>query len=147
VEKTKEIMGIKMKNKMDIGFNIIEKSRYRTHIFKEKISIIGFLREIYRENRLPPNISIFGLEELLYSAENLEEISKKIRELLQDAANFFIKGNYIFQIVIAGKIEVVESSERPRIKYKDKEILIYPILGRVKQLDLKHFIAPLNLLS
>jgi len=132
---------------MDIGFNILEKREYPNQIFEDKMSIVEFLRQVYREGKLPLNLAVFGIESLLYYAEEPEEISRKIRNLLQDVANFLVRGNYIIQIVIDGKIEIVESSERPRINYKDKEILIYPIFGRVKQVDLKHFIAPLNLQS
>jgi len=136
-----------MGNRMDIGFNLVEKREYSTQIFKDKMSIIGFLREVYKEEKLPFNLAVFGLENLLYYAEKPEEVSRKIRNLLQDRANFLIRGNYIIQIVIGGKIKIVESSERPRVEYREKELFLYPIFGRVKQLDLKHFIAPLNLQS
>ncbi len=132
---------------MDIGFNIIEKREHSDQVFTERISIIEFLRQVYREEELPLNFAVFGIENLLYYSEEPEKISRKIRNLLQDAANFLVRGNYIIQIVIDGKIEIVESSERPKINYKDKQILLYPIFGRVKWVDLKHFIAPLNLQS
>ena len=132
---------------MDIGFNILEKKEYSNQIFKDRMSIVEFLRQVYREEKLPLNLAVFGIDNLLYYSEEPEKISRKIRNLLQDAANFLVRGNYIIQIVVDGEIEIVESSERPRINYKDKQILLYPIFGRVKQVDLKHFIAPLNLQS
>jgi len=132
---------------MDIGFNIIKLQQYQDKIFPDKLSIIEFLRKVFREEKLPYNISVFGLEELLYQAEDLDKISKYISNLLQDAANFFVRGNYIIQILIEGDLFVVEIYERPRVKYKNKEFLLYPIFGKVKQIDLKHFIAPLNLQS
>jgi len=136
-----------MANKMDIGFNIIERKEYSNQIFKDRMSIVEFLRHVYREEKLPLNLSVFGIESLLYYSEEPEKTSRKIRNLMQDAANLLVRGNYIIQIIVDGKIEIVESSERPRINYKDKQILLYPIFGRVMQVDLKHFIAPLNLLS
>lgn len=132
---------------MDIGFNIMEKREYSSQIFKDRMSIVEFLRQVYREEELPLNFAVIGIESLLYYVEDPEKISRKIRNLLQDAANFLVRGNYIIQIVVEGKIEIVETSEKPRINYKDKQILLYPIFGRVKQVDLKHFIAPLNLQS
>ncbi len=132
---------------MDIGFNIMEKKEYSNQVFKERMSIVEFLRQVYREEKLPLNLAVFGIESLLYYSEEPDKISRKIRNLLQDAANFLVRGNYIIQIVVEGKIEIVETSEKPRINYKDKQILLYPIFGRVKQVDLKHFIAPLNLQS
>ena len=136
-----------MGKSMDIGFNIIEKKEYANQLFKDKMSIVEFLRNVYREEKLPNNLAVFGLDALLYYSLEPEKLSRKIRNLLQDAANFLVRENYIIQILMDGKIEIVESSERPRIKYKEKEFLLYPIFGRVKQLDLKHFIAPLNLQS
>lgn len=132
---------------MEIGFNIVERREYRNQIFPDRLSIIEFLKKVLREKRLPYNIAVFGLEELLYQAKDIEEISRYISNLLQDAANFLVRGNYIIQIVIEGELFVVETYERPRVKYKNKEFLLYPIFGKVKQVDLKHFIAPLNLQS
>lgn len=132
---------------MEIGFNIIERKEYRNKIFPDRLSIIEFLREVLREEKLPYNIAVFGLEELFYQAEDTEEISRYISNLLQDAANFLVRRNYIIQIVIEGELFVIETYERPRVKYKNKEFLLYPIFGKVKQVDLKHFIAPLNLQS
>lgn len=132
---------------MDIGFNIIEKREYPDQIFEERMSIIEFLRYVQREERLPLNLAVFGLDSLLYYSEDPGKISKYTRNILQDGANFLVRGNYIIQIVINGEIEVVESSERPRVNYKNKQFLLYPIFGRVRQVDLKHFIAPLNLQS
>jgi len=130
---------------MDIGFNIIETGN--TEIFDEKLSIIEFLRKISKEERLPYNFAVTGLVTLLYYAEDREETEKYIRTHLEDAANFLFAGNYIIQVVVEGDLYVVESYERPRVRYRGEEILLYPIFGRVKQLDVKHFLAPLNLLS
>ena len=130
---------------MDIGFNIIEKTN--PQIFEEKISIIEFLRKIRKEEKFPYNFAITGVDTLLYHAKDIKKVSTYIREILQDQANFLVAGNYIIQVVIEGTLHVVESFERPRVNYKEKEFLLYPIFGRVKQIDLKHFLAPLNLLS
>lgn len=130
---------------MDIGFNIIE--RGDPEIFEDKLSITEFLRKIREEERLPYNFAVTGLDTLLYSAEDREETERYIRTLLQDVANFLVAGNYIIQVVVEGDLYVVESYERPRVRYKGEEILLYPVFGRVKQIDIKHFLAPLNLLS
>ena len=74
-------------------------------------------------------------------------IAKYIRNILQDNANSLVARSYIIQFVIEGNIIVVESDERPRVVYKNEEFHLYPVIGRVKRLDLKHFHAPLNLLS
>lgn len=129
---------------MDIGFNIIERSDPK--LFGEKLSIIEFLRRI-DEEEFPLNFAVTGLDALLYYAEDRDKISRYIRDVLQDHANLLTKGNYIIQIAIEGTLHIVESFERPRIKHREEEFLLYPIFGRVKQVDAKHFLAPLNLLS
>ena len=132
-------------DRLDIGFNIIEKTN--PEIFKEKMSIIEFLRKVRKEEKLPNNFAVTGLDTLLYYTKDKEKVSKYIRNTLQDHANFLVRGNYIIQIVMEGTLHVVETYERPRVKYKDQEFLIFTIFGRVKQVDLKHFLAPLNLTS
>jgi hypothetical protein len=129
---------------MDIGFNIIERSN--PELFDEQLSIMEFLKRI-AEEEFPLNFAVTGLDALLYYAEDRDKISRYIRDILQDHANLLIKGNYIIQIAIEGTLHIVESFERPRIKYREEEFLLYPIFGRVKQVDAKHFLAPLNLLS
>ena len=130
---------------MDIGFNIIHKSN--PDIFNERVSIIQFLKDLNEDKRFPPDFAVFGLDSLLYYAKDRDEIGKYIRNILQDNANQLVAGGYIIQIVIEGDIKVVESDERPRVVYKNEEFHLYPVIGRVKRLDLKHFHAPLNLQS
>jgi hypothetical protein len=130
---------------MDIGFNVIEKNN--SSIFKEKISIIQFLKDLSEGEKFPSDFAIYGLDSLLYYAEDKEEIAKYIRNILQDNANHLVAGNYIIQLVMEGDLKVVESDERPRVVYKNEEFPLYPVIGRVKRLGLKYFHAPLNLQS
>lgn len=130
---------------MDIGFNLIEQNN--DNIFKDKISIIQFLRDLISDKKMPCDFAIYGLDSLLYYAKDRDDISKYIRHILQDHANKLVSGKYIIQIVIKGSLQVVDNDERPRVSYKNEEIHIYPVLGRLKRKDLKHFYAPLNLQS
>ena len=130
---------------MDIGFNVIDKTN--PYIFREKISIIQFLKDLSYGERFPRDFAVFGLDSLLYYAEDRDEIARYIRNILQDNANYLVAGSYIIQLVMEGDIKIVESDERPRIIYKNEEFHLYPVIGRVKRLDLKHFHAPLNLQS
>lgn len=130
---------------MDIGFNIIQRSS--PDIFKEKFSIVQFLKDLNESKKFKLNFAVYGLDTLLYYAEDRDEIAQYIRNILQDNANHLVSGNYIIQFIVEGDIQVVESSERPKIIYKNEEFYLYPVIGRVKQLDLKHFHAPLNLQS
>jgi hypothetical protein len=130
---------------MDIGFNIIE-GRY-PRIFKEKISIIQFLKDLSVDKRFARDFAIYGLDSLLYYAHDRDEISQYIRNILQDNANQLVAGNYIIQLIIEGSIKVIESDKRPKIVYKNAEFYLYPVIGKVNRVDMNHFHAPLNLSS
>ena len=130
---------------MDIGFNIIEKNN--PNIFREKISIIQFLKDLADGKRFARDFAVCGLDSLLNYAHDRDEIAKYIRNILQDNANQLVAGNYIIQLVIEGQIKTIERDERPIVAYKNKEFYLYPVIGRVKRLDIKHFLAPLNLSS
>ena len=127
------------------GFNIIDKKN--PEIFDGKISILNFLRMLKAEEKLPPYFAVVGLEALLYYAENREETSKYVRKTLENASNILATGHYIIQVVVDGDLYVVESSERPKIRYNGEEISLNPVFGRVKQLDVSYFLAPLNIRS
>ena len=47
---------------MNIGFNILEKKEYTNQIFKDRMSIVEFLRQVYREEKLPLNFAVFGID-------------------------------------------------------------------------------------
>lgn len=130
---------------MDIGFNIIEKSN--PNIFREKISIIQFLKDLADDKRFARDFAVCGLDSLLYYAHDRDEIAKYIRNILQDNANQLVAGNYIIQLIIEGHIKIIESDEKPIVVYKNEEFHLYPVIGRVKRVDMEHFHAPLNLLS
>ena len=126
-------------------YYIIEKSN--KDIFKDKISIIEFIKNLIIQKRFYPDLAVIGLDALLYYSEKREEISRYIRNTLQDNANHLISGSYIIQIVIEGDLQVIEDAEKPRVIYKNKEFNLYSIFGRLKRLDLKHFYVPLNIQS
>ncbi len=130
---------------MDIGFNIIE-GRY-PRIFKEKISIIQFLKDLTDSKRFPRDFAVYGLDSLLYYSQDREEIAKYVWNILRDQANQLVARSYIIQFIINGNLKVGESDEKPIVVYKNEEFSLYPVIGRVKRLDIKHFYVPLNLLS
>lgn len=131
--------------KLDFGFNIIKNDN--PEIFTEKISIIQFLKDLSEGIKFPDDFAVTGLDSLIYFSADKNDVLKYIRRILQDNANNLILGNYIIQIVIDGDIQIISSPEKPRIIYKEKVFDLYSIFGRVKQIDLKHFLAPLNLQS
>ena len=132
---------------MNSGFNIIEEQHYSDEVFEAKIGIIEMLKIVKDEKALPYEFAVIGLDALLFYANEPEKIARYINDLLRDKANFLTRKQYIIQVLIRGELEVIESNDRPRLYYKNKEFLLYDIFGRVKQIRSKHFLAPLNLQS
>ena len=130
---------------MDIGFNVIEKSN--PNIFKERMSIVQFLKGLSESKEFVRDFAVLGLDSLLYYSDDQDITSKYIKNVLQDNANQLVGRNYIIQIVIEGQFKVIESYNRLKVVYKDKEISLSPIFGRFKPLDVNHFHVPLNLSS
>ena len=133
---------------MNPGFNIIEYNKnYLDEMFDKKMGIIEFLRLLREEETLPFEFAVTGLDVLLYYSDKPDKIARYISDLLRDRANFLTRKQYIIQIIVKGKLEVIETNERPWLHYMDKKFLLHDIFGRVKQVRVKHFIAPLNLQS
>ncbi len=132
---------------MMAGFNIIEKRDFNDEILKIKFSFINFLRKIYKKEKLPIAFAVEGLEDILFCADSYEQVSSYINKLLRDRASFLSKKLYVIQIIISGSLKIFESSDRPRIEYKNKYFQIHDIFGRVYSIDSNHFRAPLNIQS
>lgn len=132
---------------MEPGFNIIEEQRYKDEVFEARMGIIEMLKIVKDEKTLPYEFAVTGLDTLLFYASEPEKIARYINDLLRDKANFLTRKPYIIQVLIRGKLEVIESNDRPKLHYMNKEFLLYDIFGRVKQIGSKHFFAPLNLQS
>lgn len=130
---------------MDIGFNIIE--RNNPEIFPEKISIIKFLKGLEKGEKFSRDFAIIGVDSLIYYVENRDDISKYIKNILLDNVNQLVARNYIIQVIIEGRLEVVEDAEKPIVNYKNETFNLYQIFGRMKRIDLRHFHAPLNIQS
>ncbi len=132
---------------MNPGFNIIEYKDYLDEIFDKKIGIIEFLRLLREEENLPFGFAVTGLDALLYYSDRPGKISRYISDLLCDRANFLTRKQYIIQVLVNGGLEVIETNDRPWLLYRGKKFQLHEIFGRVKQVGLKHFLAPLNLQS
>lgn len=105
------------------------------------------LKIVKDEKTLPYEFAVTGLDTLLFYASEPEKVARYINNLLRDKANFLTRKQYTIQVLVRGELEVIESNERPRLHYMNKEFLLYNIFGRVKQIRSKHFLAPLNLQS
>ncbi|MCR8454635.1 MAG: hypothetical protein NDP13_06585 [Crenarchaeota archaeon] len=125
---------------MEVGYNIVEKSLVGKEFenIEEKISIIEFLRRLYRKQPVNRKIAVIGLEEALLAGE---ETARYIRRILVDST-YMLRTN-IIQFQINGELIL---DKEPKIRYRSKEINLIPIFGnRIKPKTVGYFHSPPNI--
>lgn len=108
---------------MKVGYNLVEQNLIgkKFEEIKEKMSIVEFLRKLYRRQPVSLKISVVGFEKLLTLNEN---ISRYVRNLLSRSLNLL--RTRIIQFPINGKLVL---DIEPKIKIPEKEIRLTPIFG------------------
>lgn len=126
-----------MKQLMEVGYNLVERKLVGKEFeeIDEKLSIIEFLRKLYRKQSIPQKIAITGLEDALLSGE---ETARYIRTILVNSTN--IIRTKIIQIQVDGELVL---NKEAKIRYKSKEISLTPIFGsRIQQKTIGYFHSP-----
>lgn len=133
---------------MDIGYNLVEAREIREGIlqlFSDRMSIVRFLQVLSDQEELPRDVTVTGLEGLLYYAEDVNEVSALLRGILVDAVNKLIPINPIIQVVFEGELQ---QWEHPEIRYLGKRLPLRPIFGgSLRQRGVNYFHAEINVLS
>ena len=102
------------------------------------MSIVEFLRKLYRKQSVGLKIAVVGFEKLLMSNEN---ISRYVRNLL--SRSFNLLRNCIIQFPINGKLVL---DMEPKIKISAKEISLTPIFGvKLRMVTTGYFHSPPNI--
>jgi hypothetical protein len=99
---------------MDRGaYNIVESSAGH-ETYPITMSIVAFLRRVWREEPLPAReVTVTGLDTLLASVSGAEgtQVTNFIRETLQDASGQMTQGRHTVQFVLRGQIDKWEFFE------------------------------------
>lgn len=135
-------------SKMDIGFNFVEDALIREgslEKFDKQMSIVRFLQGLSRNESIPSDVTVLGLESLLHSAEDPDQVSNLMRGILIESVNQLIMANPIVQFVVRGDLQ---TWEHPIISYKGEKLPLRPIFGgSLKQIGVHHYHAEINVLS
>lgn len=132
---------------MEVGYNLIERKSVETgkyKLFEEKMSIIEFLRRVREKEDIPLDVTIIGFDQLLFSAEDREEISRYIRDLLIERINFLMNKNPCIQILVDGSLE---QWQKPIIRLNNEDLDIYTIFGKMERKDVNWFYTGINIQS
>ena len=115
--------------KLQPGFNIVEKE-YEP--FENSMTIIEFLGNIYRNERIPHRVTVRGLDTLLLNSYDREEMIGFISNLLRDGlGKGLLRPTTTVQFIVSGKItKDVHTKIKIRDEYINLEKLFYGVISR-----------------
>lgn len=86
---------------LDIGYHVMSKDAADTHgTYNDELSIVAFLRRIEREEKLPMDITVTGLDEFIRAADDPDDAVEYIHTILRDQVNFILKQDPIVQFIV-----------------------------------------------
>lgn len=112
------------------GFNIVGKE-YES--FENSMTIIEFLGNIHRNEKVPPKVTVKGLDTLLFNSCDQEEMIEFVSNLLRDGqSKGLLRPSATVQFIVKGKItKDVHIKIKMRDEYINLERLFY---GEIKRL-------------
>ncbi|AXR76175.1 hypothetical protein [Natrarchaeobaculum sulfurireducens] len=129
----------------DIGYHVVgEEALDVGDEFDERMSVVEFLRRVDDMGDLPYDIAVFGLDSYLRGAEDPEEISEFIHDILSERVNFLLANNPRVQFVV----DNVEYWDEPVLLDGDERIGLNRIFrGSLEQVGPGWYSSNLNVTS
>lgn len=135
---------------MKVGYNIVDNESLinnEVEILRNKMSIIEFLKRVKKEEDIPLDICITGLDTLIAYAEKPLDLSKFIKKILIEKSNFLLRQNLVIQFLMDGKLQVTDDDSKPKSVIDKNIIELNHIFGKLKREDIHYFFTQLNLSS
>lgn len=116
--------------KLQSGFNIVEKE-YEP--FEDSMTIIEFLGNIHRKERIPQRATVRGLDTLLLNSLDREEMIGFVSNLLREGqSQGLLRPTTTVQFIVGGKItKDVHTKLKIRDEYINLEKLFYGKITRL----------------
>lgn len=129
----------------DIGYHVVgEEALDDSDEFEERMSVVEFLRRVDDMDDLPYDIAVVGLDNYLRGAEDPEEISEFIHDILSERVNFLLANNPRVQFVV----DNVEYWDEPVLPDDDERIELNTIFrGSLEQMGPGWYSSNLNVTS
>lgn len=129
----------------DIGYHVVDAEALEDgDEFEERMSVVEFLRRVDDMSNLPYDIAVYGLDSYLLGAEDPEEISAFIHDILAERVNFLMTNNPRVQFVV----DNVEYWNEPVLPDGDERIELNTIFrGSLEQVGPGWYSSNLNVTS
>lgn len=103
----------------EIGYHIVAAEVLDEHgEFDDELSIVEFLRLVRSDERLPMNMTVHGLDDMLISADDPEAICGVIHDVLADGVNHLMREQPVIQFVV----DDLEYWDEPVIPHRGNRI-------------------------
>ena len=135
---------------MKVGYNIVDNESLinnEVEILRNKMSITEFLKRVKKEEDIPLDICITGLDTLIAYAEKPLDLSKFIKKILIEKSNFLLRQNLVIQFLMDGKLQVTDDDSKPKSVIDKNIIEVNHIFGKLKREYIHYFFTQLNLSS
>lgn len=129
----------------DIGYHVVaEEALDDGEKFDDRMSIVEFLRRVDEMGDLPYDIAVVGLDSYLRGAEDPEQISEFIHDILSERVNYLLTNNPRVQFVV----DNVEYWDEPVLPDGDDRIGLDTIFrGSLEQMGPGWYSSNLNVTS
>lgn len=129
----------------DIGYHVVSTDALdNIEEFNEQMSIVEFLRKVERQEELPDDIAVHGLDDLLHGAADPDSVGEYIHSILRNNVSFLSRNYYRVQFIV----DDVEYWDEPVLTASDGRISLDSIFrGRLTQEGPGIFSSNLNLQS
>lgn len=129
----------------DIGYQIVSDEVVDEHgTLDEQCSVVEFLRLVRGSERIPLNVTVWGLDDLLMTADDSESVSDLLHEVLADGVNHLHREQPVVQFVV----DDLEYWDEPVITDGDERYKLGEIFtGGLVQEGADWYSCPLNVTS
>jgi hypothetical protein len=129
---------------LDIGYHIMTEEAANEHgEFDEQMSVVEFLRHVERQDDLPYDVTVYGLDDLLLSARDPEDICEYVHSILRDRASFISHQNPCVQFVV----EDIEYWDEVVLPAEDEKIELSQIFRSMEKSSAGWYTSKLNVIS
>jgi hypothetical protein len=112
--------------------------------FDSQMSVVEFLRHVERREDLPYDVTVHGLDDLLLTANNPDEMCEYVHSILRDRASFISTQNPCVQFVVD---EIEYWRDEAILPAGDDEIELRNIFRGVEKSGAGWYESNLNVIS
>lgn len=129
---------------LELGYHLMSKETAEERgEFDDKMSIVEFLRRLDRREDFPLDVTVYGLDDYLLSAEDPDEACDHIHSILRDRASHISLQQPCVQFVI----DEIEYWEEPVIPADEEDIGLQSIFRRIDKKGAGWYESELNVSS